>query len=264
MPTEEDVPPPRRATLGDVLTFGVPFDRIILHPTPGTATASDVARIVDHEDRLCELVDGTLVERAPGWAESLLVVDLIGHLDGPAREGRRGFLVGPKAPVQLRPGLVRAPDLAYYLRKNLPGGRLPRDSVAALVPDLVVEIWRPGNTPAEMKRKAGDFRAAGTRLVWLVEPRRRRVRVLEPGGRQAILGADDTLDGDPVLPGFRLRVGDLLDLGQFGQFGRTSDRPEAAKGTIDLQPGGDWPDPWHPIDQDSGNFRTSGPRRHGP
>src|SRR4051812_31126354 len=43
---------------------GVPAGRIRLFPAPGTATEEDALWLEDHEDRLCELVDGVLVEKA--------------------------------------------------------------------------------------------------------------------------------------------------------------------------------------------------------
>jgi hypothetical protein len=60
---------------------GVPLDRIRLQPPPGTATVNDVVEIDAHEDRLCELVDGVLVEKTMGLYESQiagLLIQLIG------------------------------------------------------------------------------------------------------------------------------------------------------------------------------------------
>jgi hypothetical protein len=42
---------------------GVPASRIRLFPPPGTATEEDALFIASHEDRICELVDGILVEK---------------------------------------------------------------------------------------------------------------------------------------------------------------------------------------------------------
>ena len=45
--------------------FGpIPFERIRQNPPPGCGTVDDVVRLNDHEDRLYELVDGILVEKA--------------------------------------------------------------------------------------------------------------------------------------------------------------------------------------------------------
>ena len=44
--------------------FGaIPLSRIVQNPAPGTATEQDVIDLDEHEDRLCELIDGTLVEK---------------------------------------------------------------------------------------------------------------------------------------------------------------------------------------------------------
>jgi len=220
--TDTYEPPPRRPTLADVLTDGVPFDRVILVPTPGTATPSDVERIIDHEDRLCELVDGVLVERAYGFREALLNADLIFALVGFVTANRTGFVVGAKAPVQLRPGLIRAPDIAYFAWTRFPDRRIPREPIAFVAPDLVIETWKEGNTPAEMDRKLRDYFEAGTRLIWYVEPKKRTVWVYEGVDRVTRLDDTGVIDGGVVLPGFQLKVGDLLDQGQWGRW----DRPD--------------------------------------
>ena len=53
--------------LGDV-----PAGRVRLEPVPGTATEHDVVTVHDRENRLCELVDGVLVEKVMGFDESRL------------------------------------------------------------------------------------------------------------------------------------------------------------------------------------------------
>jgi len=218
MQTDVYEPPPRRPTLADVLTAGIPVERIILIPTPGTATSADVEQIFDHEDRLCELVDGVLVERAYGLGAAILNVDLACALVGFVQGNRLGFVVGSKAVVQLRPGLIRAPDIAYYSRTQFADGRLPEEPIPSVAPKLVVETWKPGNTPAEMNRKLRDYFAAGTRLVWYVQPEQRTVDVYDGLDRGDRLDDSGVLDGKAVLPGFQLKVGDLFDRGQYGSW----------------------------------------------
>jgi hypothetical protein len=55
-------------------------ERIRLSPHPGTATEQDVLARPDGVKRICELVDGVLVEKAMGYYESLLAGLLIGYL----------------------------------------------------------------------------------------------------------------------------------------------------------------------------------------
>ena len=59
-------------TVADLLDRlgGVPASRVRFVPTPGTATEQDVIDVHDRTNRLCELVDGVLVEKVMGFDES--------------------------------------------------------------------------------------------------------------------------------------------------------------------------------------------------
>ena len=61
---------------------GIAAERVWSSPAPGTATEDDLLHAHDHEGRLCELVDGVLVEKAMGFRESLLAGALIEVLRG--------------------------------------------------------------------------------------------------------------------------------------------------------------------------------------
>jgi hypothetical protein len=58
---------------------GIPLDRIRFRPAPGTATEKDVIEAEARDNRLYELVDGTLVEKAVGFEEARLAARLV-HL----------------------------------------------------------------------------------------------------------------------------------------------------------------------------------------
>jgi hypothetical protein len=54
---------------------GIPLDRIRMRPPPGTATEEDVlAALEAPRKRICELIDGVLVEKAMGYSESVLIL----------------------------------------------------------------------------------------------------------------------------------------------------------------------------------------------
>ena len=72
--------------------------------------------------------------------------------------------------------------------------------------DLAAEVVSPGNTRREVAGKVSAWLGAGTRLVWVVNPRDETVTIHEAGRAPRRLGASDTLDGAPLLPGFRLPV----------------------------------------------------------
>jgi Uma2 family endonuclease len=48
------------------------------------------------------------------------------------------------------------------------------------------------------------------RLVWLVFPRRRTVEVWRLDGSRTELREADTLDGEDVVPGFAIQVGEIF------------------------------------------------------
>jgi len=199
-------------TVADLLERlgGVSPSRVRLLPPPGTATERDVIEVERREDRLCELVDGVLVEKVMGYVESLLAVALAAILDRFVVERNLGLVSGEAGMVRLFAGLVRIPDVAFVSWARVPGGRVPEAPIPQLVPDLAVEILSAGNTPGEMARKLGEYFAAGVRLVWLIDPRNRTVAVHGAPDRVKVLGERDVLDGGEVLKGFRLAVRELF------------------------------------------------------
>lgn len=209
-PTAADPPIARTPTLGEVPRDEIPPHRILLHPTPGTATAADVEAIRLREDRLCELVDATLVEKTMGSSESNLATRLIYLMMTFTEPRRLGEFLGADGMIRFAPNQVRLPDAAFYRRERLPGGAIPRQAILDINPDLVVEILSEGNTRAEMDRKLREYLAAGLRLVWYADPRRREVAVSGAVDHVRVLGESAALDGGAVLPGFALRVVDWL------------------------------------------------------
>ncbi len=77
-------------------------------------------------------------------------------------------------------------------------------------PDLAVEVGSPGDTLKEVREKVEDWLAAGTRAVWVVNPKRRSVSVYRSTADVTRLSESDELDGGDVVPGFRCRVADIF------------------------------------------------------
>ena len=157
--SQATIAPPKIRTLADLWKRlgDIPLDRIRFEPPPGTATEEDVLELDRREGRLCELVDGTLVEKAVGAAESY-VAWLLGHLlDSVSR---------PERPGDLPRSRWHAADLARAGSDSRPVvhlvGQAPRaeglpEAVSDLYPDLAVEVLSEGNTPAEMRPQAGGI-----------------------------------------------------------------------------------------------------------
>ena len=199
-------------TIGDLLKRlgNIPAGRVRLHPTPGTATEQDVIEILDRENRPCELVEGTLVEKPVGYEESAIAGLILTSLNNFVRPRKLGIVTGPDGTIKLFAGLVRIPDVAFASWDRFPDRKRPKTPIPHLAPDLVVEVLSKSNTKPEMMRKLGEYFAAGVRLVWMVDPRKRTARVYATVDQSVLIKEGQSLDGGAVLPGFVLPLDELF------------------------------------------------------
>ena len=203
---------PEIKTLADLLNRlgNIPLDRIRFRPFPGTATVQDVIAIQQQEGRLCELVEGVLLEKAVGYNESSLAVFLAGLLNAFVIPQNLGLVTGPDGTVELMADLVRIPDVAFTRWDRLPGRQRPTSPVPLLAPNLAVEVLSRSNTPGEMTIKRQDYFNAGVELVWEINPVTRTVAVYTSVTDVTTLTAADTLEGGSVLPAVTLSVQELF------------------------------------------------------
>jgi Uma2 family endonuclease len=197
---------PKDANLADALKQlgDISPRRVRMNPAPGTATEDDLLALLDHGNRLCELVDGTLVEKIMGYAEGYLALWLGGLMGVYAEEHDLGIAAGADGTMRLMPGLVRIPDVSFVGWERLPSRKCPKEPIPDLVPHLAVEVLSEGNTPGEMQRKLKEYFLAGVEVVWMVDPDKRVVDVYTAPDEWIRLTEADSLDGGNLLPGFRL------------------------------------------------------------
>jgi Uma2 family endonuclease len=202
-------------TVADLLKKlgGIPAARVRMLPIPGTATEDDLLRNNESMFRtaLCELVEGTLVEKPVGYEESEIAFLIGTYINLFVLPRKVGIVLGEAGTLRLCPGLVRAPDVSFIARTSFPDGKRPKEPIPNLVPDLAVEVLSKSNTKKEMEGKLREYFGAGTRLVWLVDPKKRTVRVFVSPTSFTTLAVGDTLAGGVVLPGFQLAVRELFE-----------------------------------------------------
>ena len=203
----------RFRNMDDVLRSlgGIPPSRVRMDPPPGAATIRDLIRLWKAEGRMCELVDGTLVEKPMAIPESHIAGLIQTAINIYLAANKIGFTTGEQGMLKLVKGLVRAPDVASVSWDQLPQPKLPRDPIQSLYPDLAVEVYSKGNTRKEMARKRREYFRAGCRLVWIVYPRSETVDVYTDPEHYTTLSDADTINGGDVLPGFRLTVRSVFD-----------------------------------------------------
>ena len=105
---------------------------------------------------------------------------------------------------------VRAPDASFVRAHRLPPEGIS-GGFAQLAPDLAVEVLSPREPDSDLAEQLADYRAAGTPLVWVIDPVKRIVAVIAANEPVAWLGDDCTLAGGEVVPGFVCGVGDLFE-----------------------------------------------------
>ena len=164
--------PPANWTAGDVEGWlpGFPVDRIRVSPTPGTATEQDILDVERQTGQICELIDGTLVDKVMASLESMLAAEIIIHIGAYLQTRDLGIVLGADGYLKLLPDQVRAPGVSFIRWERFPDHKLPKAAIYDVAPDLAVEVLSESNTVAEMNRKLRDYFKAGTSMVWYVDP----------------------------------------------------------------------------------------------
>jgi Uma2 family endonuclease len=175
-------------------------------------TADELLRLPDDGMRH-ELVRGELLTMAPAGEEhGLISVIMASSLFAACRRLGYGRVVGAETGFKLsaNPDTVRAPDVAVIL------GDAARQPVArgfpTVAPTIVVEVVSPHDLYTEVDAKVADWLEAGSALVLVANPRRQTVAEHRSNARVRMYSADDTLEADDLLPGWRLPVREIFEV----------------------------------------------------
>jgi Uma2 family endonuclease len=175
-------------------------------------TADELLRLPDTGMRH-ELIAGELHEMPPaggehGFVGGRALYRLSAFLEQHPEIGGGLFTAETGFRLARNPDTVRAPDVAYIAEARLSQARVP--GYPELAPDLVVEVVSPNDTASGIQGKVDEWLRAGVQVAWVLYPATRSAMVYQADGGVMLLHADDTLHGEPVLPGFSCRTGDLF------------------------------------------------------
>jgi Uma2 family endonuclease len=172
-------------------------------------TAEELERLPSDDFRY-ELVEGRVIRMSPvGYLHGRVVMRFGSLLDQHVRSRSLGAVmteVGFK--LKSNPDTVRAPDIAFIRGDRIPS--VPPKGFWKGAADLAVEVLSPDDTPAEIRQKVEEYLARGTASVLVIDPDGEAVSIFRPHAENS-LSADDDLDLDDVLPGFRCRVGEIFE-----------------------------------------------------
>jgi Uma2 family endonuclease len=191
-----------------------PYEQAVPSPVvpagPALLTADDLLAMPDASRY--ELVDGRLQERNMGNLASNVGANITILLGAYVHANNLGKMFIADAGFRLSPSevsTVRKPDVSFVKR-----GRLPDDTPSSgyddLAPDLAVEVLSPNDLAVEVDSKREEYRRAGVRLIWIVNPETRTIHVYRADGSTSLLHEDDELSGEDVIPGFTCRVAEAF------------------------------------------------------
>lgn len=170
-----------------------------------------------------ELINGEKVIRMPNpYLHSLMIRALFRLLDAFAAQNtgvevffETTFIL----PDSYDSGWVagsRIPDLMVFT-----GGKVARwqsetpkfsEKPLAIVPDLVIEVISANDKYVDIDEKIDAYLADGARVVITFDPQRKKVVVNRPNAQPHVLSGDEVLDVGDVLPGFRIKLGELFGI----------------------------------------------------
>ena len=166
-----------------------------------------LAEFLEYDIEGYEYVKGKLVPMSPATRiHSKISVNVIRHLDRYVLENQLGE-VHVEATFQVGERALK-PDVAFVSTTRLGGDE---NTGFPIPPDLAIEVVSPTDVQWRIVDKAFAYLNAGTRLVWVLNPRSKTVTVYRSEKDIALLTYEDTLTGEDVVPGFTCPVSQLFE-----------------------------------------------------
>ncbi|PYQ48767.1 MAG: hypothetical protein DMF78_20435 [Acidobacteria bacterium] len=157
-----------------------------------------------------EVVDGELVVVSPaGFTHEEVIARLFVKMRSFADERGLGTVLGSNLLYVLPSGNRRGPDVSFISATRVTAET--RSQVfPKMAPDLAVEVLSPSARPRRVLDRVGEYLESGVRLVWVIDPQKRRAVAYRSLTELNEIPASGTLDGADVLPSFECLLADLL------------------------------------------------------
>jgi Uma2 family endonuclease len=157
-----------------------------------------------------ELLHGEIITSPAGYRHERIVAILLSAMFLHATKHRLGVVCGSGLGCWMTSGNLLSPDVSFIAKSRLPGAAVEREKYLRGAPDLVVEIQSPWDRSVRLQEKTADYFASGARLVWVIDPAERTALICRTPEADRLLRVTEALDGEDVLPGFRLPLAELF------------------------------------------------------
>ena len=137
--------------------------------------------------------------------------DLIGELIIWNKQNRLGYCFDSNAGFTLPNGAVRSPDVSWIPKEKWE--RIPkkyREQFPPVCPDFVIELMSKSDSLKRTIEKMDEWKDNGCRLGWLIDPTGRNTYIYKPNHEPTIHPFTESLSGGDVLPGFELKLSDII------------------------------------------------------
>jgi Uma2 family endonuclease len=161
-----------------------------------------------------EWVNGRVLQKmSPKRRHAVAQGRFFAALDEWAHDGQKG-IVGTEWRFRVQPpGEERrplVPDVAYLSYARLSYQEQQVTDEPKIAPDALVEVLSPGDRRADVEEKIRVYLAAGSSVIFIVDPKLRRVQIRDARGERTI-EENGVLTHD-ALAGFRLDVRRLFSM----------------------------------------------------
>ena len=148
-------------------------------------TFDEFANLPEQEGVRYELDEGTLVmEPSPTFRYNRIRDQIARRLTEFVKAHRLGE-VTVETDFRLNTETVRNPDVALVTRAQLQVIDIDRSPIEG-APALAVEVVSPSNLAQDMRKKVGQYLAAGCHAVWVVYPELRLVEIHDAKGTREV------------------------------------------------------------------------------
>ena len=169
-------------------------------------TADEFERMPEASERF-ELIDGKIREKPMPVYDHAKTSHRISQAYGRFDPDEKLGILLSEVRMRTKAGNLLVPDMSYWIASREPRSGVPTPDA----PDLAIEIQSPDQSLKTLIDKVPDYFDNGVRLIWIIQTIGKRVvGVYRPGQKPEAIPPDGTLDGEDVIPGFRLPVADLF------------------------------------------------------